>query len=89
MTSGQRRNAHYVNVVLHSLTGSLGRSLEQRSHIYVETTVRVTGSDHFSATVVSVLTHLSDHDTRLTALFLSELLAKLASFLEVCVFLSF
>ena len=89
MSGSQRRNTHYVNVVFYSLAGSFGRSLEQRSHIHVETTVCITCSYNFSTTVVSVLTHLSDHDTRLATFFLGKLGSQLTSLLEVCIFLSF
>ncbi len=64
------RERRFLN---NSLAGSFSRSLEQRSHIHVETTVGITGSYNLSTTVVSVLTHLSDHDTRLATFFLGKL----------------
>ena len=44
---------------------------------------------NLGAAVVTVLTHLGNHDTGLTALLLCELCCKLAGSLKVCVFLAF
>ena len=87
MTSCQRRGTYDMYVVLHGLTGSLLRSLEQRTHIYVETTIGITGSYDLSTTVVTILTHLSDEDTRTTAFLLCELVGKLLGLLEVAIIL--
>ena len=73
MTSSEGRNAEHVHVVLHSLLGSLFGSLEQGSHIDIESAVGITCSNDFGTTVVAVLTHFGNHDTRLPALFLGEL----------------
>ena len=72
MAGGQRRYAHYVNIVLDSLFGCLLGSLEQRTHIDIEADVGVTGRNDFGATIVSVLTEFGDHDARLAALLLRE-----------------
>ena len=78
-----------MDIVLDSLAGRLGRSLEERTHIHVKTAVGVTGGYNLGTAVVTVLTHLGNHDTGLTALLLSELCCKLAGSLKVCVFLAF
>ena len=49
----------------------------------------ITGCNNFCTTVVSVLTHLGDHDTWLTTFSLSELLTHLLCFLEVRIVFSF
>lgn len=54
VAGGQRRYAHYVNIVLDSLFGCLLGSLEQRTHIDIEADVGVTGRNDFGATIVSV-----------------------------------
>ena len=69
--------------------GSFGRSLEQRSHIYVETAVGITRCHYFGTAVVTVLTHFSYHDTGLTSLFLRKFLSQLTSSVEVAVVLTF
>ena len=74
-----------MNVVLNRFTGSLGRCLEQGSHIHIEATVSITGCYDFSTTVVTVLSHLCNHDTRLTPLFLRELLGQFTSTFEVAI----
>lgn len=78
-----------MNIILYGLTSSFGRSLEQRSHVYVETTIGITGCYYFGATVVTILAHLGHHDTGLTSLFLRKLLGQLASTLEVAIILTF
>ena len=86
MTGGKRRYAKDVNVVFNSLAGCLGRGLEERAHIYVEAAVGITGCYYFSTTVVTVLTHLGNHDTGLAAFAFCEVLTHLLSFDEVRVF---
>lgn len=76
-------------VVLDSLTSSLGWSLEQRSHVHVETAVGITGCYYLRTTVVTVLTHLGNHDTGLTAFLLGKLLAEFTCLSEVCIALTF
>ena len=66
-----------MHIVLNSLASSLGRCLEQRSHIHVETTVSIASSYHFSTTVVTILSHLSDEDTWTATLFFSKLFGEL------------
>ena len=89
MACGQRRDAHYMHVVLDGLLGGLFGSLEQRTHIDVEADVGVTRGNHLGAAVVAVLTELGDHDARLTALFLGELGAQLLGALELFVVFHF
>ena len=78
----QRRDTHYVHVVLDGLLGGLLGGLEQRTHIDVEADVGITRGYHLGAAVMAVLTHLGDHDTRLTAFFLGEFGAQLLGVLE-------
>ena len=85
----QRRNSEDVNVVFHSLTGGFCRSLEQRSHIDVESAVGITGGYYFCAAVVAVLTHLGDHDTWLSTFAFCEILAHLLGADEVGVLFCF
>ena len=80
VAGSQRRYTHYVNVIFDSLFSSLGRSLEQRTHIHIESDIGITGSNHFSATVVTILTQFGNHDTRLTTLFLSKFLGQSLGF---------
>lgn len=56
-----------MNVVLNRFTGSLGRCLEQGSHIHIEATVGISGCNNLGTAVVTVLAHLGYHDTRLTS----------------------
>ena len=76
-----------MDIVLNSLASSLGRCLEQRSHIYIEATVGITSSYNLSTTVVTILTHLGDEDTRTTTFLLCELISQLACQLEVAIVL--
>ena len=89
MSGSQRADAEDVDVVLDSLTGCLGGSLEQRAHVDVETAVGITGCYDLGAAVVAVLTHLGDHDTRLTTFALGKFLTHLTRFLKVGVVLCF
>ena len=76
-----------MNVIFNGLFSGFFRGLEQRSHIHVETKVCVTRSNNFSTSVVSVLTHFSDHDTRTTSCHFCKLVCQFFGFLEVFVFL--
>ena len=78
-----------MHVVLDSLASSLGRSLEQRAHIYVEATVGISRSYHLGTTVVTILSHLRNHDTRLTALFLGKFFAQFRCPNEIGIFFGF
>ena len=86
MPCSEGRNTHDVYVVLYSLTCRLLWRLEERTHIDVEATVCVARSYDLRTTVMSVLTHLSDHDTGLTTFTLCELLRECLSTDEVLVF---
>ena len=70
-------------IVLHCLTSSLCRSLEQRSHIHVEAAVGISGSYHLCTTVMTVLTHLRHEDTRTATFLLGKLFCQRTGFLEV------
>ena len=86
---GERRNAHYMHVVLDGLLGGLFGSLEQRTHIDVEADVGIAGGDYFGPPVMAVLTQLGDHDARLAAFLLSELLGHSLGLFEVLVVFHF
>ena len=87
MTCCQRRCTDNMHIVLDSHTSSLFRGLEQRSHIHVEATVGITCCHYLCTTVVTVLTHLGNEDTRTTTFLLCELVGQLLSLLEVLVVL--
>ena len=74
MTCGERAYTKNVNVVFHGLTGSFRGGLEEGTHVYVKSTVGIAGCYYLGATVVTVLTHLGNHDTGLTALLLGKFL---------------
>ena len=75
-----------MDVIFDSLTSGFFWSLEERSHIHVEATVCITRSNYFGTTVVTVLPHLSDHDTGLATFLFCELLRELLSLDEVLIF---
>ena len=87
MTSSQRRRTNDVYIILDSLTSSLGRCLEQWTHIHVEATIGITCCHYLCTTVVTILTHLGNEDTRTTTLLLSKLVGKALGLLEVFVVL--
>ena len=66
-------------IVLHSLTGSFCRSLEERTHIHVKAAVGITGSNNFRTAVMAILSHLRNHDTGLTSFALCKFLTHLLS----------
>ena len=82
MTCGQRRNADNVYVILNSLLGSLGRGLEQGTHIDIEADIGITRSYDLGTAVVTILTQLCNHDTGLATLLLGKLGAHLLGALE-------
>ena len=82
---GEGAGTHDVDVVLDGLLGCFGGSLEERSHIDVESHIGITCGDHLGAAVVTVLSHLRHHDTRAAAFTLGELVGHLLSKLEAVV----
>ena len=85
----QRTYAHDVHVVLYGLACSFGRCLEQRSHVDIETAVGITRGTNLGSTVVPVLPHFGNHDTRPAAFLPGELFRQLACFGEVGVCFAF
>jgi len=63
-----------MHIVVDGLTSNLLWCLEQTADINVEAKVGKTTGDNLSATIMTILTHFSDQDARVTSLFLSELL---------------
>ncbi len=78
-----------MHIVLHSLTGSFGRSLEQRTHVNVESAVGIARGYNFCTSVVAVLAHLGNHDAGLTTLALGEVGAHLLSTHEIGILFGF
>ena len=89
VASSQRAGTHYVYVVLNSLASGLFGSLEQGSHVHVESAVGISGSYHLCTAVVTVLAHLGHHDTWTAAFLLGKFLGELAGLLKVCIVLAF
>lgn len=89
MASGERADAKDVDVVFDCLASGFGRGLEQRAHVDVEAAVGVAGGYDFGSAVVTVLTHLGDHNSGLATFLLCESLAHLLGFDEVGVMFSF
>ena len=81
VSGGQRGDTDDVDVALDSLSSGLLRGLEQRADVDVHAEVRVGGRDDLLATVVTILTHLRDHDARTTAFLLLELLDEVVDLL--------
>jgi len=63
-----------MHIVVDGLTGNLFWRLEQTTDINVEAKVGKTTGDNLSATIMTILSHFSDQDARVTAFFLRELL---------------
>ena len=82
VTCGQRAGTEDVHVVLDGLLGGLGGSLEQRTHVDIEAEVGIAGGDDLGAAVVTVLSHLGNHDTGATTLEFGELVGESLCFLE-------
>lgn len=76
-------------VVLNSLPCSLCRSLEQRPHIDIKTTVGIAGSNHFRTAVMTVLPHFGNHYTGLATLSFRKFLSHGTSLEEVGIILCF
>ena len=66
MTCCKRTEANDMNVIIHSILCCFLWSLEQRSDIHVKAHIRKGCCNYFSATVMTILAHLSNHDTRTT-----------------------
>ncbi len=89
VAGSQRAGSHYVYVVLNGLACSLFGSLEQGSHIHVESAVGISGSYHLCSAVVTVLAHLGHHDTWTASFLLGKFFGELAGLLKVCIVLAF
>ena len=63
-----------MHIVVDGLTSNLIRCLEQTTDINVESKVGKTTSDNLSATIMTILTHFSNQDARVTSFLLRELL---------------
>ena len=74
MTSCKTACSNDMHIVVDGLTGNLFWCLEQTTDINVEAKVGKTTGDNFSATIMTILSHFSDQDARVTSLFLRELL---------------
>ena len=81
--------AQNVHIILHGLAGSLGRSLEEGTHVDVETAVGISGGNHLGAAVVAVLAHFGNHDSGLAAFAAGEVFDHLLCADEVGIVLCF
>ena len=82
MTCRKRTKADDVNVIIHSVLCGFFWSLEQRSDIHVKAHIREGCSDNFGATVMTVLAHLRNHDTRATTFEFFEVICHLTNFFD-------
>ena len=89
MTCRKRTEANDVNVIIHSVLCCFFWSLEQRSDIYVKAHICEGCSNNFSTAVMTVLTHLSNHDTRTTTFEFFEIISHLANFLDYIIIFIF
>lgn len=89
MAGGKRAYTENMHVVLHCLTGGFSRRLEERAHVHIETAVSITGCYHLGSAVVTVLTHLGYHDSRLTTFTLGKFSRHFPCFLEIGIVLGF
>ena len=89
MTCRKRTEADDVNVIIHRILCCFFWSLEQRSDIYVKAHIREGCSDNFGAAVMTVLAHLSNHDTRTTTFKIFEIISHLANFLDYIIIFIF
>ena len=89
VTCCQRGCANDVDIVLHGLASCFCGSLEQGTHIHVEATIGITGGYYLGTAVVTILTHLGNHDTGTAALLFCILFSQLTSLLKVLVILGF
>ena len=82
MTCRKRTEADDVNVIIHRILCCFFWSLEQRSDIHVKAHVREGCSDNFGTAVMTILAHLSNHDTRTTTFKIFEVIRHLTYFLD-------
>ena len=82
MTSCKRTEANDVNVIIHRILCCFFWSLEQRSDIHVKAHIREGCSDNFGTTVMTVLAHLRNHDTRATTFEFFEVIRHLTYFFD-------
>ena len=61
-----------MHVVFYGLFSCFLWCLEQWSNVYVKTYISITSGYYFCTTIVSVLTHFGNHNTRTTTFFFSE-----------------
>lgn len=78
-----------MNIVFYGFASSFLRSLEQRSHVNIKTTVCKSCSYNFCTTVMSVLSHFGNHYTRTATLFLCKFFSQFASSCEICILFTF
>ncbi len=78
-----------MHIVLDSFPRRLGRCLEERSHVNVETAIGVSRCHDFCSAVVPVLPHFCDKDARTTSFLLCKLFCQLTGFLKVGVVFAF
>mmetsp|Transcript_63941 Transcript_63941/g.88355 ORF Transcript_63941/g.88355 Transcript_63941/m.88355 type:complete len:278 (-) Transcript_63941:1402-2235(-) len=68
-----------MHIIIDCLTSNLLRGLEKTTNIDIETEVSESTSDNFSSSIMTVLTHLSDKNSRVSTFLLGEVLNVIKS----------
>ena len=82
MACCQGGEADHMNVVVHSVLCSFFRSLEERTYVDVPAHICEGGSQYLLASVVTVLAHLCQEDTRTTTFECFEFVGQFLSCIE-------
>ena len=89
MPRRKRTKSDNMNIIIHRILCCFFWSLEQRSDIHVKAHVREGCSNNFGATVMTVLAHLRNHDTRTTTFEFFKVICHLAYFFDYIVIFKF
>ena len=89
MTCCKRTKSDDVNVIIHRILCCFFWSLEQRSDIHVKAHIREGCSNNFGTAVMTVLAHLSNHDTRATTFEFFKVICHLTYFFDYIVIFIF
>ena len=85
VTGSQGGEAYHVNVVVHCILCGFFRSLEQRPYVNVPAHVSEGGRQNFLSAVMTVLTHLSQEDTRPAAFQFFKLFSQRIGFFHIVI----
>ena len=80
MTRRLRRNTNNMYIILDGLHGSLVWRLKQGANIYVKSYISKSRCYDSSTTVMAVLSHFGNHNSRATAFLLGKLVCELSRF---------